>query len=750
MAPLLWASTWTQVLLGGSLWVLLCPVCCSNGPPKWRFTTSEVVIPRKVPQRMGGSDRPDQITYSMRFRGQRHVVHMKLKKNMIPENLPVYTTNDQGAEQEDYPFVARDCYFYSYLEGVPGSLATLDTCNGGLNGMLQVDDFTYEIKPLASSAKFEHVVSLLVVEEGSRKSKKCSNEENVAEADESLGEMQPAGSPRAAPVYLWRVHMNVMRVFYILTNEVSSQIGNSTASLEFILIMNNIADSIYKISGINVFPYCIDLWEQRNQVNLYRWQHDAQQLLLGFGRFQNTVYSRTNLKLTAYVLLTGQQFGGVDYAAVQNKACSKSEGALFVHVVNLHAFLATTLMSHALGHSLGLHHDKPGCVCFRRSSCVMNEFPALLDMMSNCSHAEIHNRISGYEHCLSFDRTTYRHTTYKVPRCGDKKVDANEQCDCGSFKECISNSCCATTCLFTSGSSCDAGGCCQSCSFSPLGTICRDKLGVCDLPEYCSGLSQNCPDNFYIQDGTPCSPLAVCMSGNCSDRDLQCQALFGYQVTDASPACYKQLNVKGDRFGNCGLRTFRTGTRLYACQDDDIYCGLLHCQGVSYVPGGGEHTTFHHIRIQDIQEEQCFGTAKNPGPYQSQLGAELGAQAISHLEEVSDEGIAAMAAARCSAILLPTTAYMLRLKQPRARKMLDEGVIVALGSDFNPNTYCFSMPMVMHLACVNMRMTMQEALAVATINAAYALGKSHTHGSLEVGKQGDAIIINASSDGKIL
>ncbi|XP_042549316.1 probable imidazolonepropionase [Dipodomys spectabilis] len=127
----------------------------------------------------------------------------------------------------------------------------------------------------------------------------------------------------------------------------------------------------------------------------------------------------------------------------------------------------------------------------------------------------------------------------------------------------------------------------------------------------------------------------------------------------------------------------------------------------------------------------------------AELGVELGAQAISHLEEVSDEGITAMAKAQCSAVLLPTTAYMLRLKQPRARKMLDEGVIVALGSDFNPNAYCFSMPMVMHLACVNMRMSMPEALAASTINAAYALGKSHMHGSLEVGKQGDIIIINA-------
>ncbi|XP_028305637.1 putative imidazolonepropionase isoform X3 [Gouania willdenowi] len=127
----------------------------------------------------------------------------------------------------------------------------------------------------------------------------------------------------------------------------------------------------------------------------------------------------------------------------------------------------------------------------------------------------------------------------------------------------------------------------------------------------------------------------------------------------------------------------------------------------------------------------------------AQLGAELGALAISHLEEVTDEGIAAMATAQTAAVLLPTTAYILRLPQPRARDMIDAGVIVALGSDFNPNAYCCSMPIVMHLACVNMRMSMPEALAAATINAAYALGRSHTHGSLEVGKHGDLVLLNA-------
>ncbi|KAL7982531.1 hypothetical protein Chor_010129 [Crotalus horridus] len=90
------------------------------------------------------------------------------------------------------------------------------------------------------------------------------------------------------------------------------------------------------------------------------------------------------------------------------------------------------------------------------------------------------------------------------------------------------------------------------------------------------------------------------------------------------------------------------------------------------------------------------------------------------------------------------SAELIGLKQPQARKMLKEGMIVALGSDFNPNAYCCSMLMVMHLACVNMKMSMKEALAAATINAAYALGRSHTQGSIEKGKQGDFIIINSS------
>lgn len=129
--------------------------------------------------------------------------------------------------------------------------------------------------------------------------------------------------------------------------------------------------------------------------------------------------------------------------------------------------------------------------------------------------------------------------------------------------------------------------------------------------------------------------------------------------------------------------------------------------------------------------------------HSAEMGASLGATAISHLEEVSAAGISAMAAAGSVAVILPTTAYMLRLPAPPVRSLIAEGVPVALGTDFNPNAYCLSMPLAMHLACVTLKMTMPEALAAATINAAASLGYAHSHGSLEVGKQGDMVVLDA-------
>lgn len=128
-----------------------------------------------------------------------------------------------------------------------------------------------------------------------------------------------------------------------------------------------------------------------------------------------------------------------------------------------------------------------------------------------------------------------------------------------------------------------------------------------------------------------------------------------------------------------------------------------------------------------------------------ELAGKLASLAVSHLERLSPEGIAAMAIRPSVAVLLPTTAYILRLEHPPARALINAGVPVALGSDFNPNAHCLSMPLVMHLACVNLRLSMPEALVAATINAAHSMGKSKDYGSLEVGKWGDAVLVAADA-----
>jgi len=122
---------------------------------------------------------------------------------------------------------------------------------------------------------------------------------------------------------------------------------------------------------------------------------------------------------------------------------------------------------------------------------------------------------------------------------------------------------------------------------------------------------------------------------------------------------------------------------------------------------------------------------------------EVNARAVSHLERISDEGIQAMLKRPTVGVLLPTTAYLMRLQPPPARKMIEAGVPIALGSDYNPNAHCLSMAATMNYACVLCHMTMQEALVASTLNAAASINRAKDYGTLERGKFGDCLILDA-------
>ena len=130
----------------------------------------------------------------------------------------------------------------------------------------------------------------------------------------------------------------------------------------------------------------------------------------------------------------------------------------------------------------------------------------------------------------------------------------------------------------------------------------------------------------------------------------------------------------------------------------------------------------------------------------AELAAKVGAISAEHLLKASDEGIKQMAEAGVIACLLPATALYLREDAAKGRKMVDEGVAVAISTDCNPGSSpTTSMPLVMNLACISMRLTPAEALVAATMNAACAIRMEDKVGSLEVGKQGDVVMWNISN-----
>jgi imidazolonepropionase len=120
----------------------------------------------------------------------------------------------------------------------------------------------------------------------------------------------------------------------------------------------------------------------------------------------------------------------------------------------------------------------------------------------------------------------------------------------------------------------------------------------------------------------------------------------------------------------------------------------------------------------------------------AKLAAELKATTADHLEKTEGQGIAAMKSAGVQPVLLPGSVYALGSTcYPRAREMIDAGLAVVIATDFNPGSSPSpSMPMILSLACTQMKMSPAEAIAASTINAAYSLGRGDKIGSLEIGK----------------
>ncbi|XP_061485723.1 disintegrin and metalloproteinase domain-containing protein 9-like [Rhineura floridana] len=322
----------------------------------------------------------------------------------------------------------------------------------------------------------------------------------------------------------------------------------------------------------------------------------------------------------------------------ENNSFGKSRGERFclqnhvsVSSVKISSSLTNDGVSaaHQLGHTVFgfVHDDILGhrgrmCDCNCTSDpghCIMYSTAVGCHRLSNCSKNAYYEFVSnrGKVCLLNLPKDTFEvlhEDAFEMKICGNGVVEGDEECDCGRAEECQKNDCCQKDCKRKPNTECDYGLCCDKCKIIHEGKVCREAATECDLPEYCNGASASCPPDVYKQNGMPCGTSDNCYLGKCLNLHRHCTDLFGKDAKPAPLSCYKEVNMRGDRTGNCGKDKYG----YKKCKDEDVLCGRIQCTDIKAIP---RFSTGQAILQTPMDNVLCWGTEFHKGDEANDAGA---------------------------------------------------------------------------------------------------------------------------------
>nr|XP_034973061.1 disintegrin and metalloproteinase domain-containing protein 21-like [Zootoca vivipara] len=561
----------------------------SSFPPP-ESTSYEVIIPRRLVL-WGGKAKKGELSYILKVSGKDYVIQLKPRKeDFLVKNLPLFTYSSQGRRIESHPYIPVECYHEGHVDGIANSLVVLKTCSG-LTGFLSIRDRNYGIEPFHDSSTFQHLLYLIK----EPRLPMCGMRAPVAkrQAKERKIEKWHQPDPRL-PKYI---------ELYVVVDQKLFQFegANETRMTYLILDIINLIDVHFHELHTHVVLIGLEIW---NTGNRFEVTNDIRLLLNAFNSWRVNNIAKW-VKHDTALLFIHQKFHHTLGKSYRNAICRPSYSAGVMSYLEKNPILFSRAVSHELGHHMGLEHDESNCVCGGYKSCVMHSYQAETSKFSNCSiHTYAELVLHGHLDCLA--NTPPKTIAFK--HCGNGLLDKGEECDCGGLQRCRQDPCCNTDCTLKPHAQCSSGQCCKNCSFLPEGNLCRIQINECDLPEYCSGKSEWCPNDVYMQDGTPCSEHSShCYAKQCWTHNFLCARIFGYGARAAKASCFQSLNTVGNEYGNCGGDS--TGSTFVKCQPQDVKCGRIQCTNVVEVPSIPHYSVTH----TEVSGAACWSMAYHGG-----------------------------------------------------------------------------------------------------------------------------------------
>ncbi|XP_038604623.1 disintegrin and metalloproteinase domain-containing protein 23 isoform X1 [Tachyglossus aculeatus] len=537
-----------------------------------------------------------QASFQIEAFGSQFILDLTLNNGLLSSD---YVEIHYEDGKPHYAKGGEHCYYHGHIRGIKDSKAALSTCNG-LHGMFEDSTFVYMLQPLelnhsTKGTSRPHVIQRMLGTQTSKQLKKPGAD--ISDQWPFLSELKWLRKRRRRravnPSRGIFEEMKYLELMIVNDHKMYKKHRSSHAHTNnFAKSVVNLVDSIYKEHlNTRVVLVAVETWTEKDYIEI---RHDPVQMLHEFSKYRQRIKQHADaVHLLSSVTFHYKRsslsyFGGV---------CSRTRG-VGVNEYGLPMAVAQEL-SQSLAQNLGIQWEpssrKPKCDCTESwGGCIMEETGVSHSRkFSKCSIAEYKEfLLRGGGACL-FNRPT---KLFETTECGNGYVEAGEECDCGFHVEC--NGDCCKKCSLSNGAHCSDGPCCNtSCLFLPRGYDCRYTVNECDIPEYCTGDSGQCPPNLHKQDGYACdSNQGRCYNGDCKTRDNQCKYIWGSKAAGSDKFCYEKLNTEGTEKGNCG----RDGDRWVQCSKHDVFCGFLLCTNLTRVPRIGHlqgeitPTSFYH------------------------------------------------------------------------------------------------------------------------------------------------------------